>query len=205
MMFSHDTEQALQTIVALVNTAPDGDDPERLPDVSALEAFVAEQDISGVGTLDEADVRAVRDLRPHLVRFFGLVERDEGARLLNALLADIPVQPRLTDHDAYDWHIHYFSPEATLAEHLAVDGGMALAHVIVADEMDRLRHCEAPDCESVLVDLSRNRSKRYCDASTCGNRLHVAAYRERQRSLRLLDGSGVGGAEGSAERIARRA
>jgi predicted RNA-binding Zn ribbon-like protein len=34
----------------------------------------------------------------------------------------------------------------------------------------------------VLVDLSRNRSKRYCDSRTCGNRLHVAAYRERQRA-----------------------
>jgi predicted RNA-binding Zn ribbon-like protein len=59
---------------------------------------------------------------------------------------------------------------------------MALAHVISVGERERLRTCEAPDCEHVLVDLSRNRSKRYCDARTCGNRLHVAAYRERRRT-----------------------
>jgi predicted RNA-binding Zn ribbon-like protein len=98
------------------------------------------------------------------------------------LVAESPVTPRLTDHDGYAWHMHYFAPGASLAEHLAVDCGMALAHVISVGERERLRTCEAPDCEHVLVDLSRNRSKRYCDARTCGNRLHVAAYRERRRT-----------------------
>lgn len=183
-MFSHDTELALQVIVALVNTAPDPESPERLPDVDALASFVAEQHISGSHLLTDEDVDAVRALRPRLARFFDVSERAESARLLNDLIAALPVQPRLTDHDAYGWHIHYFAPDARIAEHLAIDGGMAIAQVIVADETDRLRHCEAPTCDSVLVDLSRNRSKRYCDASTCGNRLHVAAYRERQRTGR---------------------
>ena len=66
-----------------------------------------------------------------------------------------------------------------------VDGGMALAQVVAAEEIDRLRICAAPTCHAVLLDLSRNSSKRYCDASTCGNRLHVAAYRERKRSEQL--------------------
>ena len=47
-------------------------------------------------------------------------------------------------------------------------------------ETGRLRRCEAPDCEAVLVDLSKNRSRRYCDTGNCGNRQHVAAYRERR-------------------------
>jgi predicted RNA-binding Zn ribbon-like protein len=59
---------------------------------------------------------------------------------------------------------------------------MALAVVITTGEHERLQVCAAPDCSRVLVDLSRNRSKRYCDSRTCGNRLHVAAYRERRRA-----------------------
>ena len=59
---------------------------------------------------------------------------------------------------------------------------MALAFVIAAGEWHRLAICATPDCDRVLVDLSRNRSKRYCDARTCGNRLHVAAYRARQKT-----------------------
>ena len=94
----------------------------------------------------------------------------------------MPSRGTHVSHNGYDWHIHYFAPGASLADHLAVDGGMALAHVVAAEEVERLRVCEAPDCEAVLLDLSRNRSKRYCDARTCGNRLNVAAYRERKRT-----------------------
>jgi predicted RNA-binding Zn ribbon-like protein len=40
----------------------------------------------------------------------------------------------------------------------------------------------APDCDAVLVDPSRNRSRMFCDTGNCGNRRHVAAYRERRAS-----------------------
>ena len=46
-------------------------------------------------------------------------------------------------------------------------------------ELDRLRVCAADDCDDVLVDLSKNRSRRFCEAG-CGNRANVAAYRARQ-------------------------
>lgn len=76
--------------------------------------------------------------------------------------------------------MHYFAPGASLADHLCADGAMALGFVLAAGERDRLRICEAPSCERVLVDLSRNRCRLYCDAKTCGNRQHVAAYRARR-------------------------
>ena len=50
-----------------------------------------------------------------------------------------------------------------------------------SDELERLRLCDAPDCDAVLVDLSRNRSRRYCDTGNCGNRANVAAYRARKK------------------------
>ena len=59
---------------------------------------------------------------------------------------------------------------------------MAFTDVIRAGELSRLRTCAADDCLDVVVDLSRNRSKRYCERG-CGNRLNVAAYRQR-RALR---------------------
>ena len=58
---------------------------------------------------------------------------------------------------------------------------MAFVDVIRTDSLDRLRVCEADDCEDVLVDLSKNRSKRFCDAS-CGTRMAAAAYRARKKS-----------------------
>jgi hypothetical protein len=180
--FSHDTELSLLVVVDLVNTGEECGGTELLPDAAALHRWVRKHHVSGVAPADYGDVASVRKIRDRFRACFGVDDTELLAGRVNSLVSQAPVQPRLTNHDGYDWHVHYFAPGATLADHLAVDGGMALAHVVAASEIDRLRVCEAPDCEAVLLDLSRNRSKRYCDARTCGNRLNVAAYRERKRS-----------------------
>ena len=182
MLFSHDTERSLACIVDLVNSAPSTGTGELLGDVGALTSLVVRHDVSDVGELTVADLRGVQELRDLVATVFDAADERTAAQAVNALVSRATVTPRLTDHDGYDWHVHYFTPGASLADHLSVDCGMALAHVVASGERERLRRCEAPDCEQVLVDLSRNRSKRYCDARTCGNRLHVAAYRERQRA-----------------------
>jgi len=182
MLFSHDTEHSLACVVDLVNSAPSGNTDELLPDLDALGDFVVRHQLSEVSRLTRGDLAAVHALRLEIRPIFGTTDNAHAARIINSLVSLAPVTPRLTDHDGYHWHMHYFSPGASLADHLAVDCGMALAHVISDSEVERLRSCDAPDCDRVLVDLSRNRSKRYCDARTCGNRLHVAAYRERQRT-----------------------
>lgn len=181
MELSHDTQHALATVVDLINTAPRICGDDRLADTAALQAFVVKHAISEVGELTAADLDAVLSLRERFHAIFLADSLRAAAERVNALVADARTTPRLTDHDGYDWHVHYFAPGATLAEHLSADCGMALALVLTAGERERLRVCEAPDCERVLLDVSRNRSRRYCDSRTCGNRLHVAAYRERRR------------------------
>jgi predicted RNA-binding Zn ribbon-like protein len=183
VIFTHDVEQSLGLLVALVNSGPSGTaGVETLTTVDDLAEFVEHNVITEVDSLTGDDVAAVHGLRERFRAVFAAKDSETAAPLINALTATAAVAPRLVDHDGYGWHIHHFVPGAALADHLAVDGGMALAHVVVAGEVDRLRSCAAPGCSNVLVDLSRNRSKRYCDSRTCGNRLHVAAYRERRRA-----------------------
>jgi len=62
---------------------------------------------------------------------------------------------------------------------MAVEAAMAMVDVVRTDELSRMRICDMPDCDDVLVDLTRNRSKRYCDLS-CSNRAAVSAYRSRR-------------------------
>jgi predicted RNA-binding Zn ribbon-like protein len=182
VLFAHDIEHSLACVVDLVNTGSTTSAQDRLGDLEDLQSFVRRHEVSEVGALTRTDLVAVRALRDRIRPVFAAGDDTEAARLVNALVAESAVTPRLTDHDGYAWHVHYFAPGASLAEHLAVDGGMALAHLVSVGERARLRTCEAPDCDQVLVDLSRNRSRRYCDARTCGNRMHVAAYRERRRA-----------------------
>ncbi|WP_438488939.1 CGNR zinc finger domain-containing protein [Streptomyces sp. S186] len=184
MLITHDTRCALDAVVGLLNTAPEGDSPgtpDSLTDLAALAEFVRRNKISGVGSLGPGDLAAVRAVRARFAEVFAAGDDRTAAARLNTLVASAGTTPQLTDHDGYDWHVHYFAPGASVADHLAADGGMALAFILVAGERERLRRCEAPDCRHAFVDLSRNRSRRYCDSRTCGNRLHVAAYRARRR------------------------
>ncbi|MFB9836074.1 CGNR zinc finger domain-containing protein [Actinoallomurus acaciae] len=182
MLFSHDTEHALGNVVELVNTGPAATGDEHLPDLVALQALVERCEVSDARDLDDDDLQAVLRLRDRFHDVFRTPD-DTGltVRRINAIIAEARTMPHLTDHDDYDWHVHFSAPGSQLAERLAAECGIALAFVVAAGELDRLRVCEAPDCDRVLVDLSRNRCRRYCDSRTCGNRMHVAAYRARQR------------------------
>ncbi|MFF2326351.1 MULTISPECIES: CGNR zinc finger domain-containing protein [unclassified Streptomyces] len=190
MLIPHDTRIALDTVIDLLNSAPESGPPgsgqpeggaEGLADVEALYDFARRHRISGVGALHEKDLRAVQDVRTRFAAIFATDDAETAASLVNTLVAAAGTTPQLSNHDGYDWHVHYFAPDASLADHLAADCGMALAFIVVAGEQERLRRCEAPDCRRAFVDLSRNRSRRYCSSRTCGNRLHVAAYRARRK------------------------
>jgi predicted RNA-binding Zn ribbon-like protein len=176
MAFAHDTEMSLNATASLVNTARGG--REELPDVTALDAFVVHWRWTGSRTHDRAELDAVRALRPRLAALWEMTE-DEAVVLVNTLLRDASALPQLVKHDGWEYHIHATTPEAPLADRMAVDFAMAFADVIRAGELARLRRCAALDCEDVLVDLSKNRSRRFCSL-TCANRVNVAAYRSRR-------------------------
>jgi predicted RNA-binding Zn ribbon-like protein len=180
MVFGHDTELFLTTTAALVNTSSDGVDG--LSTHEGLRAYLAVAGWSGtvLGTDDElASVRALRD---HLRTFWMIEDRAEAARFVNELLAETDAHPFLTKHDAYDWHLHLTHDDAPLADRIGAEAAMGFLDLIREDALDRLRICAADDCVDVLVDLSKNRSKRYCDTGNCGNRTNVAAYRARKRA-----------------------
>lgn len=186
MLINHDSRFALDGVVDLLNTAPHGDGPDGLADLAALKAFVRRHDISGIGRLTEADLGAVREVRHRFAEIFATPDDRRAAELVNQLVAQAGTTPQLTNHDDHSWHVHYFAPGACVADHLAADGGMALGYLLVGGERERLRRCAAPDCLRAFIDLSRNRSRRYCSSRTCGNRLHVAAYRARRRESAAL-------------------
>ena len=176
MLFAHDTEVSLAATAALVNTGRGG--TEGLPDEAALDLFVTEWRWTGERTRDRAELDAVRRLRPRLARLWDLPE-DDAAELVNALLKEAGALPQLVKHDGWDYHIHATSPDAPLADRMAVDAAMAFADVIRVGEFGRLRVCAADDCDDVVIDLSKNRSRRFCSL-TCANRVNVAAYRSRR-------------------------
>ena len=176
MVFTHDTEASLLAAVTLVNSA---DDPDTLTTLEELEAFLDEHAFTGSRSGDAAELDAVRALRPRL-RTLMTSDRDTAAALVNDLLGEEHALPQLVRHGEHDWHVHAVAPDAPLATRMAVEAAMAMIDVIRADEMSRLDVCADTACEGLVLDLSRNRSRRFC-STACTNRAAVAAYRARQR------------------------
>ena len=179
MLFSHDTEMSLAGAAALVNTV--GLDGDTLVTLADLDAFLVQNPYSGVIRRTPEELESVRALRPRLHKLWMIEDRDEAAALVNEILAEANARPYLSRHDEWDWHLHVTRPDAPLADRIAAESAMAFLDLIRADALGRLRICAADDCEDVLVDLSKNSSKRYCDTGNCGNRTNVAAYRARKR------------------------
>jgi predicted RNA-binding Zn ribbon-like protein len=178
VLFAHDTSAALVLATDLVNTLRQGDDA--LTGTAALDALLGRHHITPRVPAAPADLAAVKALRPRLRAVWETPGDRERAALLNGLLRDSDARPWLIDHGGgWGWHLHVTEPAAPLHHRLGAQCAFALADLVRMRETDRLRSCDAPDCEAVLIDLSRNRSRRYCDTGNCGNRQHVAAYRAR--------------------------
>ena len=179
MLFAYDAETALIAAVELVNSAVE---PDTLTTVEDLRSFYVHHGYTGRYDGDEAELRAVRHLRPELRRLLSS-DRDHAAERVNAILAAARALPRLVRHDGLDWHVHAIPDDAALHRRLAVETAMAMIDLIRADELSRLSLCADRNCDGLVLDLSRNRARRFC-STRCANRNAAAAYRARTRAHR---------------------
>jgi predicted RNA-binding Zn ribbon-like protein len=55
------------------------------------------------------------------------------------------------------------------------------AELLVEGELERVKRCGNETCAWLFVDLSRNRSRRWCDMKDCGNRAKARRHYARRR------------------------
>jgi predicted RNA-binding Zn ribbon-like protein len=179
--FGADLVEALTACAELINTGR-SDAGENLREVADVREFGVRYDFVGpaAGRADVSRLRAHRARLDEVVTACEAGQQAAAIGLLNVLLAETGATPQIVAHGGRGPHIHVSPPTAPLADRMAAHFAMALAELVVAGEIERFRSCASPACRAVFVDLSRNRSRRYCDSRTCGNRLHVAAYRARR-------------------------
>ena len=175
MVFAHDVELSLQSATELANS---GLEPDSMCSVEHLDEFYETYGFTGRHDRDSSELAAVRAIRAEL-RGLLTADRDTAVEIVNTMLAEENALPRLERHDQFDWHLHAVPQDAALPARIRVETAMAMIDVIRADEMSRLGICADDDCEGIVLDLSRNRSRRFC-STACGNRNAVAAYRARQ-------------------------
>ncbi|HLR43793.1 MAG TPA: CGNR zinc finger domain-containing protein [Brevibacterium sp.] len=198
MALSVHTQSILRLIAALANSALDGETIRSRTDVRE---FALAHDFSDPVRVTGDDVPGLHSLRTRLRATFAEAPEtpagtpgeacrgasapapdrtSRAAALANALFQETHALPQLQEHDGWGWHLHAVPNEAGIAIRTAADIAIALADAVVDGEASRIGPCSAVDCDALFVDLSRNRSKRFCDRGNCANRTHVAAYRARR-------------------------
>ncbi len=58
------------------------------------------------------------------------------------------------------------------------------ADLLVSEEFRRVKKCADPTCGWLFLDISRNRSRRWCDMSDCGNRAKASRFYKKKVAKR---------------------
>lgn len=147
------------------------------------------RDLLGAGSWQfahatERDLAALRRVQRRLREVFvlGSTGRDaEAVEALNALLEAYPVQPRISGHEASDWHMHVTGRGSSVSAEYLAGAVWGLAVRLCESGSDRLGVCADERCGNVYLDTSSNCCRRFC-SERCATRSHVAAHRARKRA-----------------------
>jgi predicted RNA-binding Zn ribbon-like protein len=142
---------------------------------------------AAAGRPDEAGVvlhRAIV-LREAIYRIFSAVAvgraPDAAAlEILNAALARaLPHARIVSTDDGFAWAWRH---EEGALDRMLWPVARSAAELLTGGELDRVRECANDACGWLFLDLSRNRSRRWCDMRDCGNRVKARRYYQRRRA-----------------------
>ena len=102
-LFAHDTTEALRAVTALINTGYRGGRP--LATLADLATFLDDFEFTGDRAGDEAELAAIRNLRPVLEQLWD-VGPDEAVPIVNRLLREGGALPQLARHGGWGGHRH---------------------------------------------------------------------------------------------------
>jgi predicted RNA-binding Zn ribbon-like protein len=80
---------------------------------------------------------------------------------------------------AYQWQWD----AAPMLERILWPIAESAAKLLTSPDLKKVRECEASDCYWLFLDHSRNRSRRWCTMSSCGNREKARRHYRRQRAI----------------------
>lgn len=127
-------------------------------------------------------LESARELREALYRIFaGMVAGREPAPadltvLDRQLSAALPRLRLVRQEDGFSWVLP--DPPQRLEE-LLWPIVLSATDLLRSDRLDRVKECGGDTCSWMFIDESRNRSRRWCDMSDCGNRAKARRFYRR--------------------------
>jgi predicted RNA-binding Zn ribbon-like protein len=136
----------------------------------------------------EADrvLERVRALRETVYRVFtagarGEAPAEDDLASLGETAAEAAARRVLVPETAPAEGYRFAWPESDTLEQLLWPVAMSAAELLVSDDRERVKECATDNCNWLFVDMSRNRSRRWCDMKDCGNRAKARRHYARAR------------------------
>ena len=151
------------------------DQPEALQTEGDLFMLMADAPVTH-SEFRAADVPRVRQMRQQLRQLFQQGDEDALREALNLTAQHIQTQIKLVTPGGQGLLVVPVETQASRQLYAACVIGLAWA--FEHHGAQRFRTCQAPPCEDVFVDVSKNGQRRFC-GPRCANRTHSRAFRER--------------------------
>jgi predicted RNA-binding Zn ribbon-like protein len=173
----------LETVRLFVNTLHEDLTGEELDTPEALQAWLARHGLADRRTpVRPADLRRAREVREALRRLMLANNGEEldgdAVETLNRTADRARVGAAFDDHASWRLEPAAGGVDRALGELLAI-----VFRSMSGGTWHRLKACHNPTCAYAFYDHSKNRSGRWCDMASCGNRAKARAYRERARKV----------------------
>jgi len=136
-----------------------------------------------------SDAEAVRaqavELREAIYRIFASIANDErpdveDLELLNGALGPALANARIVEgQDGFTWD--WAGDEISL-DRMLWPVARSAAELLASAQLNRARQCADEKCGWLFLDMSRNRSRRWCSMEYCGNRNKARNYYHRHQA-----------------------
>jgi predicted RNA-binding Zn ribbon-like protein len=141
-----------------------------------------------------AHKRAI-DLREAIYRIFtisleGHSHTREDLAVFNENLGETMMQSQIVKtQDGFHWEM---TGNKTKLDWILNPVVRSAADLLISEEFRQVKKCADPTCGWLFLDISRNRSRRWCDMADCGNRAKASRfYKKNKDSNTVLSSSKV--------------
>ena len=140
----------------------------------------ADQPIDAESVLSQAV-----ELREAIYRIFATISENarpavEDLELLNGALGPALAHARIVEgQDGFTWD---WADNQTSLDRMLWPVARSAAELLASAQLGRARQCADEKCGWLFLDMSRNRSRRWCSMEDCGNRNKARSYYHRQRA-----------------------
>jgi predicted RNA-binding Zn ribbon-like protein len=169
---------------------------EHLDSYGDLVAFAQQSKLLGPKLAASLRARASRDhtgarrafrksivLRESLYRAFSAIAAEKHAHAEDVTqindFALVALRHRKLARTNGDYRWEWQSNESDLLDRILWPIAESAAELLTSEKRAAIRECGAPDCEWLFLDQSRNRSRRWCDMKSCGNRQKARRHYQR--------------------------